>query len=70
MPRELILMKSTGKTQKGKVTGTSRTTSKNKRTMTDKLEKKYYDRRAYCSKTGKIGIHVVFKEAKLPSSSK
>lgn len=67
--REKILMKSTALNKKGKPTGTSYTTTKNKRTMTEKLEMKSYDPLAVDQKTGKKGFHVVFKEGKLPSSS-
>ena len=68
MARDKIMMKSTGKTEAGKPTGTFRTTDKNKRTTTNKLEMKSYDKRAFCKETGKSGMHVIFKEAKLPSS--
>lgn len=63
--REKIKMLSTGKTQAGKPTGIFKTTTKNKKTMTEKLKKKYYDRRAYNAKTGKTGMHVVFEETKI-----
>lgn len=63
--REKIKMVSTGTTQQGKKTGTFRTTTKNKRTMTDKLKKKYFDPRAYNPETGKTGMHVLFEEGKL-----
>ena len=63
--REKIKLVSTGKNAKGKVTGTYYTTTKNKRTITDKIEMKKYDRRAFNSETGKVGMHVVFKEAKI-----
>lgn len=63
--REKIKMVSTGTTQQGKKTGTFRTTTKNKRTMTDKLKKKYFDPRAFNPETGKTGMHVLFEEGKL-----
>ena len=63
--REKIKLVSTGKTKKGKVTGTYYTTTKNKRTVTDKIEIKKFDRRAFNPETEKIGMHVVFKEAKI-----
>ena len=63
--RDKIKMLSTGKTQKGKPTGTFRTTSKNKKKTTDKLKKKCYDRRAYNAETGKHGMHVMFEETKI-----
>ena len=65
MPAEIIKMLSTGTTQAGKPTGTFRTTKKNKKSTPDKLEKKHYDPRAYNAKTGKNGMHVVFKETKV-----
>ncbi len=63
--RDKIKMVSTGTTQAGKKTGTFRTTTKNKRTMTEKFKKKYFDPRAYNAATGKSGMHVVFEEGKL-----
>lgn len=63
--REKIKMVSTGTTKEGKKTGTFRTTTKNKRTMTEKLRLKYYDPRAYNTETGKSGMHVIFEEGKL-----
>ena len=68
--RDKIKMQSTGKTKAGKPTGTYRTTDKNKKTTTEKLKLKSYDRRAYNKETGKSGMHVLFEETKLPSSSK
>lgn len=63
--RDKIKMLSTGKTQKGKPTGTFRTTSKNKKTTTEKLKMKHYDPRAYNPETGKSGMHVLFEETKI-----
>jgi ribosomal protein L33 len=63
--RDKIKMNSTGLTKEGKKTGTFRTTTKNKRTMTDKFKKKYFDPRAYNAETGKSGMHVMFEEGKL-----
>lgn len=63
--RDKIKMVSTGLTKEGKKTGTFRTTTKNKRTMTDKLKLKHYDARAYNTETGKRGMHVMFEEAKI-----
>lgn len=63
--REKIKMVSTGVTKEGKKTGTFRTTTKNKRTSTEKLKKKYFDARAYNAATGKTGMHVIFEEGKL-----
>lgn len=66
--REKIMMLSTGKTVKGKSTGTYYTTKRNKR-ATEKLELNKFDPRAWDSQNGKSGMHVVFKEKKLPKSS-
>lgn len=63
--REKVKMVSTGVTKEGKKTGTFRTTTKNKRTTTEKLKKKYYDPRAYNAATEKSGMHVMFEEGKL-----
>ncbi|MES2218664.1 MAG: 50S ribosomal protein L33 [Pseudomonadota bacterium] len=63
--RDKIKMVSTGTTKEGKKTGTFRTTTKNKRTMTEKLKLKCYDPRAYNKETGKSGMHVLFEEGKI-----
>lgn len=63
--REKIKLVSTGKTKAGKATGYYYTTTKNKRNMTEKVAMKKYDRRAFNPETGKIGMHVMFKEAKI-----
>ena len=63
--RDKVKMLSTGKTKEGKPTGTFKTTTKNKRKTTEKLKKKYFDRRAFDAKTGKTGNHVVFEETKI-----
>ncbi|MDX1900707.1 MAG: 50S ribosomal protein L33 [Gammaproteobacteria bacterium] len=63
--RDKIKMASTGTTKSGQKTGTFRVTTKNKRTMTEKFKKKYYDPRAYNPETGKTGMHVMFEEGKL-----
>jgi large subunit ribosomal protein L33 len=63
--RDKIKMVSTGKTQAGKKTGTFRTTTKNKRTMTEKLKLKHYDKRAFNTETNKLGMHVLFEEGKI-----
>lgn len=63
--RDKIKLVSTGKTKAGNLTGTFYTTTKNKKNTTTKLEFKRFDRRAYNAETGKCGMHVVFKEAKI-----
>lgn len=63
--REKIKLVSTGKTEAGKKTGTFYTTTKNKRTMTEKFSLKKFDPRAYNTETKKSGMHVVFKEEKI-----
>lgn len=64
--REKIRLVSTGVDELGNLTGTFRTTSKNKRkpgASEKKLIFKKYDPRAY--KDGKKGCHVDFKEEKM-----
>jgi len=63
--RDKIKLVSTGLNKKGKKTGTFRTTTKNKRTTTDKLKFKSYDAKAYDKETGKLGMHVMFEEGKI-----
>ncbi len=63
--RDKIKMLSTGKTKAGHSTGTFYPTTKNKKTTTEKLKMKRYDRRAYNPETGKTGMHVLFEETKL-----
>lgn len=63
--REKIKMVSTGITKAGKRTGTFRTTTKNKRTTTEKLKQKHFDKRAYNPETDKTGMHVLFEEGKV-----
>lgn len=63
--REKIKMVSTGIAKDGDKTGYFKTTTKNKRTMTEKLRKKYYDPRAWNAETGKLGMHVEFVEDKI-----
>jgi large subunit ribosomal protein L33 len=66
--REKIMLASTGKTKAGKPTGTYYTTAKNKQ-LPDKISLKKFDARAWNAETGKTGMHVEFKEKKLPKSS-
>ncbi len=63
--REKIKLVSTGKNKKNKVTGYFLTTTKNKRTATEKLIKRCFDPRAFNAETGKCGMHVEFKEDKI-----
>lgn len=63
--RDIVRMVSTGKTEKDQPTGTSYTTTKNKKTTTGKLQFKRYDRRAFNKETGKSGMHVLFVEGKV-----
>lgn len=63
--RDKIKMLSTGKTEAGKATKTFRTTTKNRKTTTEKLRMKHYDPRAFNEKTGKSGKHVMFEETKI-----
>lgn len=64
--REKVRLVSTGTTKAGKKTGTIYTTTKNKKGENKgKLEKKKFDPRAFNPETGKVGIHVLFKEEKM-----
>ncbi len=63
--RDKIKLNSTGLTKKGKKTGTFRTTTKNKKTTTDKLKFKCYDKLAWNEAAGKNGMHVMFEEGKI-----
>jgi len=63
--REKIRMVSTGVKQDGKRTGYFKTTTKNKRTMTEKFKKKYFDPRAWDASKNKHGMHVEFVEDKI-----
>ncbi len=63
--REKIRMNSTGTQENGKPTGYFKTTTKNKRTMTEKLEMMCFDPRAWNEKTKRNGKHVKFKEGKI-----
>lgn len=63
--REKIKLVSTGKTKAGNPTGTYYTTKKNKRNTTEKINMKKFDRRAFDPKTGKLGLHIAFKEDKI-----
>lgn len=62
--RDKIKLVSTGKTKDGKVTGTYYTTTKNKK-LPEKLSMLKFDRRAFNAETGKLGMHVIFKEGKI-----
>lgn len=62
--REKIKLVSTGKTKEGNPTGIYYTTTKNKQ-KTEKLELSKFDRLAFNPATGKIGMHVLFKEGKI-----
>lgn len=63
--REKIRLVSTGTKENGELTGHFYTTTKNKRTMTDKFSITKFDPRAFNPKTGKIGMHVLYKEDKI-----
>jgi len=63
--REKVKLNSTGTKKDGKRTGYYRTTTKNKRTSTEKLKLKSFDPFAYDAKTGKTGMHVLFEEGKI-----
>lgn len=63
--REKIKLVSTGKTKDGKPTKTYYTTTKNKRNVTEKINIKKFDPKAFNAETDKIGAHVIFKEDKV-----
>ena len=65
-PREKVMLFSSGKTKSGKSTGTCYTTYKNKRNTTNKLNIRKFDSRAWNAETGQHGMHVLFKEKKIP----
>jgi large subunit ribosomal protein L33 len=65
MPREKIKLASKGKTEDGKATRTFYTTTKNKKTSTEKLSLKKFDPRAFNKKNGRNGAHVDFVEEKI-----
>ena len=63
--REKIKLVSTGKKKDGKPTKTYYTTTKNKRNVTEKINIKKFDPRAFNPETSKCGAHVIFKEDKV-----
>ncbi len=71
MDRVKIKLVSTGTTEKGSKTGFYKTTTKRSKPKSggtgklEKLEKKCFDPRAFNKETGKLGMHVVFKEDKI-----
>lgn len=62
--REKIKLVSTGKTKAGEPTAFYYTTIRSKQ-KTEKLELRKFDPRAFNSVTGKLGMHVLFKEGKI-----
>lgn len=64
--REKIQLASKGKTKEGKRTGTFYTTYKNKSNTPGKLSLKKFDPRAWDEKKQKHGMHIEFKEKKIP----
>ncbi|OGT05745.1 MAG: 50S ribosomal protein L33 [Gammaproteobacteria bacterium GWF2_41_13] len=63
--RDKIRLNSTGKKKDGKPTGYFKTTTKNKKTMTEKLKKRCFDPRAWNAETQTTGMHVLFEEGKI-----
>ncbi len=63
--REKIRLVSTGKDVNGCTTKTFYTTVKNRRNQSEKMHIKKYDPKAFNVETGKVGMHVVFKEEKM-----
>lgn len=66
---EKVRLISTGKNTKGNPTGMTYYTKKSKH-ATEKLKLKKYDPRAVNPDTGKVGVHVLFEEKKLPPAKK
>ena len=64
MPREIITIECTEARKEGK-SPSRYTTTRNKKTKTEKLVKKKFDPRAKHPTTGKPGAHVDFKEDKV-----
>lgn len=60
-----VKLLSLGLTEKGRKTNYFKTTTKNKKTKTEKLKFKHYDPLAYNPKTGRCGMHVLFEETKI-----
>jgi len=65
-PRIKIMLISTGKNKDGNPTKYFYTTHKNTRNTTDKIKIRKFDPRAWNKDTGKFGMHVAFKEKKIP----
>lgn len=64
-----VRLVSTGKNAKGNPTGYTYYVKKGKN-ATEKLSFRKYDPRAVNEETGKVGVHVLFEEKKLPSPKK
>ena len=62
--RKIIRLLSTGTTKLGKLTGYCYTTYKSNK-YTEKLNFRKFDPRAHNPESGKRGMHVLFKEAKI-----
>lgn len=65
-PRIKIMLNSTGKTQKGRDTGTAYYVYYNERNSDKKLELMKYDARAWNEETSRLGKKVLFKQKKIP----
>lgn len=63
--REKIKLVSTGTKKDGSTTGYYKTTTKNKRTSTEKLKLKCFDPYAWNPEANKYGMHVLFEEDKI-----
>lgn len=70
--RVKVKLVSTGTTEKGTKTGYYKTTTKRSKpkggsggSKVEKLAKKAFDPRAFNTETGKLGMHVEFKEDKI-----
>lgn len=60
---------SSGKTEDGRATGYTYYFRRG-RQLVEKMVKRKYDPRAFNKETGKLGMHVEFKEKKLPPHKK
>lgn len=65
-PRKKIMLASTAKNKNGNPTGTVYMTYRNTRNTTEKMNPTKFDPKAWNEKEGKSGMHVPFKEKKIP----
>lgn len=63
---EKIMLLSTGKTKDGRDTGYFYTVTKSRGIKGEKLERKKFDPRAWDAEKNRCGMHVPFKEKRIP----